>query len=385
MRKIALINRFKVYSELAEGIAEAGAEALPYGTAEELHSLLEHTGCRAVLDINFHPDIWEECVRVGVDYTVWSFDSDISGVLQNIDHHRLRVNDRFFLFNEEDCRRARPYHSQVYYLPFSAGPGLVRTPRRNGFCYDVAFVMNSYDETRRQAQREYQEQLAQSGTTRKKMLQLTHELGETAIQRHLPIFNTNCMEQLWRELTAACGIDPFEGKPEACHRFCRGLGQLLSTLQRETCLRTLGDAGFNVAVFGDDYWQSITPGYANMTFFGSADYRMLPQIYNTAKVNINLTQAQNIESIPQRIFHLLAAGGFVLTNGADTLTRLFVPGRHLQIFSGREQLAEQVQYYLSHERERIKIAERGHEEFLARHQIKDRINAIFEQQPPQML
>ncbi len=375
--KIAVLKRFTVYNELAAGLTEIGAEAMPYDTRDELHSLLVNTNCNNVLDINFHPEIWEECVNAEVNYNVWSFDSAVSGVLRHVDHSRLRLNDRFYLFNSTDCEQARKYHSQVFYLPFSAGPEFCLQPRRKNFRYDVAFVMNSYDDSRQKAEKVYKEQLSTASGDAGKLLILSHELGDMIISRHQQIIDKDRLLSFWQEVTQACGVDPLKGRPQSCRNFLRGLGQLLSASQREICLRELGRTGHEIVVYGDQYWAKIADEYENMTYLGTADYANLPNIYNCARINVNLTQVQNLDSVPQRIFHLLASGGFTLTNGSPALTDLFSPERHLQIFSTWAEMKSMVDYFLKNERERIKIAERGHEEFMSKHQIKDRLATIF--------
>ncbi|MDD3118752.1 MAG: glycosyltransferase, partial [Victivallales bacterium] len=333
--------------------------------------------CHPVLDINFHPEIWEECVRAHCGYTVWSFDSNAVNALDGIDPALLRPEDRLFLFNRRETAMIAPLHAPTRYLPFSAGPDFERTPRRRDFQYDLAFVMSSYHDTRQQAERDFLSQKATANTTERRRLELAHEMSRIIIDLMQHTCNDGDIAGHWDLLARQCGIDPLGRAPAARHRFFRGLGQLISARQRENCLRALGEAGIATAVFGDPFWSRVTADYATLHYYGPADYAALPEIYNAAKINLNLTQVQNLDSVPQRIFHLLAAGGFTLTNGAPALTELFQPGSQLQTFADPNTMVATVRHYLSRDRERIKTAERGHDTFMRHHRMADRLRRIF--------
>ena len=379
MVKLAILSHFKVYEELASGATALGCGVIPYVDAVELRQCFAAgEAVDLVLDINFHPEIWQVAREMDCNYAVWSFDSTVSAAMERIDRRELRKNDAFFLFNRADALQASAWHSQVFYLPFSAGPGFELSPLRHGFRYDVAFVMNSYDATRRQAEEDFrQRQAAATGPVERKLVDLAGQLGELVIERQRQIYDRDLIADLWCDLAGQCGVDPFGRNDMARLRFCRGLGQILSAHQREDCLRALGEAGLAVAVFGDNYWYTVTSDYPSLKFHGVADYASLPVLYNQSKVNINLTQVQNLDSVPQRIFHLLAAGGFVLTNGSPVLSELFQSGRQLVMFASPAEMVERVRYYLEHERARVKLAEHGHDAFMAEHRMAMRLAVIM--------
>lgn len=69
-----------------------------------------------------------------------------------------------------------------------------------------------------------------------------------------------------------------------------------------------------------------------------------------------------IESgIPQRIFDIMSVGGFVLTNEQEEIEELFTPGVDLVTFQSLDEMKDKIGYYLSHERERIRIAMNGYQ------------------------
>jgi spore maturation protein CgeB len=75
--------------------------------------------------------------------------------------------------------------------------------------------------------------------------------------------------------------------------------------------------------------------------------------------------------------HIIAAGGFVMTNYSDVVQLAFKSGFHIETFRTFEELKDKTDYYLKHEEERRKIAHNGYQEFLAKHRMRDKLSTIF--------
>lgn len=82
-------------------------------------------------------------------------------------------------------------------------------------------------------------------------------------------------------------------------------------------------------------------------------------IYRNSKINLNISLHCIESGANQRIFDIMAAGGFVLSNYQQELEELFVPGEEIVLFHNGEELLELVEYYLAHDEEREEIARRG--------------------------
>lgn len=375
---VIIPKRFCVYGELSAALTSLGCRVRDFDDAAGLEAMLGDEVADLVLDINFHEDIQRVCAAAGIAYTVWSFDSAVSEVLKFVPDLKLRDNDRLFLFNRDDAVTAARYHQHVSYLPFSAGEMFVRPPLRRGFKYDLAFVMNSYHGSCLNSAAGFQKQLAACNSElERKILELTNALAESAVDECLDVLDRDSLPEAFDRQIAACGVELFKDRPDSRRRFCRGYAQLLSSRQRIRALRSLGDAGLRIDLFGDSCWREFIGAYDNIHYHGAATYDSLPLLFNTSKINVNLTQVQNLGSVPQRVFHLLAAGAFVLTNSSPVLEELFTSGLHLETFSSYGELAEKARYYLEHERARIKIAERGHDEFMAAHRMESRLRIIL--------
>ena len=83
-------------------------------------------------------------------------------------------------------------------------------------------------------------------------------------------------------------------------------------------------------------------------------------IYAGSKINLNISLKGIEGGTPQRIMDIMGAGGFVMTNYCEETSELFDEDREIVMFRTPEELLEKVDYYLSHDRERERIAKAGH-------------------------
>ena len=121
---------------------------------------------------------------------------------------------------------------------------------------------------------------------------------------------------------------------------------------KEFGLVTYGAVEWGQSEWADDLvscYAGYAPQYENQ----------LPRVYYQTRININLFHVQCVNSTNPRIYDVLAAGGFLLTEYRPALEEEFTPGRHLACFRTIEELRERIQYYREHVEEREEIAREG--------------------------
>ncbi len=101
-------------------------------------------------------------------------------------------------------------------------------------------------------------------------------------------------------------------------------------------------------------------------------------VYRDAKININNTLHCIETGACQRVFEVMAAGGFLISNYQKELEELFVPGKEIVLYHNEEELLELVEYYLTHEEERKEIARNGQRKVLAHHTLHIRFQRVME-------
>ncbi len=86
----------------------------------------------------------------------------------------------------------------------------------------------------------------------------------------------------------------------------------------------------------------------------------LHHVFQTSKINLNISLKGIEGGTPQRIMDILGAGGFALTNYCAETADLFEEDKEIVMFRTPEELLDKVDYYLQHDRERETIARNGH-------------------------
>ena len=94
------------------------------------------------------------------------------------------------------------------------------------------------------------------------------------------------------------------------------------------------------------------------------------------KINLNFT-IRNIRSgLPLRIWDILGAGGFLITNYQPEIEMYFKNGEDLVFFTEKDDLREKVSYYLTHEEERKRIAMNGQRKVRKLHGYQQRFDEM---------
>jgi len=106
-------------------------------------------------------------------------------------------------------------------------------------------------------------------------------------------------------------------------------------------------------------------------------YDMAPYVFKKAKINLNISLRSIKSGMPLRIFDIMGAGGFLLTNYQADFLDYFVPGEDFAFFDSPTDLLDKIEYYLNNEEERAAVARNGYEKLAAHHTYKHRAEEII--------
>ena len=107
-------------------------------------------------------------------------------------------------------------------------------------------------------------------------------------------------------------------------------------------------------------------------------YDTMPYVFKCTDINLNITLRSITRGIPLRIFDIMGAGGFVLTNYQPDLLHFFTPGEDFVYYESPDDLISKIDHYLEHEDERRRIAANGHERITEHHTYDHRIREILD-------
>lgn len=110
---------------------------------------------------------------------------------------------------------------------------------------------------------------------------------------------------------------------------------------------------------------------------GADSNNMMPQIIKCSKINLNMTNRPIKTGLPLRIFDLMGAGGFVISNYQAEIPEHFIPDEDIVLYDSIPDLLNKIAYYLEHDDERLQIAKNGYEKVRAYHSYDVRLAQMF--------
>lgn len=102
-----------------------------------------------------------------------------------------------------------------------------------------------------------------------------------------------------------------------------------------------------------------------------------------AKINLAITSgivkgASQGDFVTTRSYQIPACGGFMLHERNPEILELFTEGQEIACFASAQELAEKIDYFLSHEPERQAIASAGHRRCVPHHSYTARMGALLD-------
>lgn len=101
-------------------------------------------------------------------------------------------------------------------------------------------------------------------------------------------------------------------------------------------------------------------------------------LYNS-KITLNrhIDAAEN-HANNMRLYEATGVGTMLITDYKSDLNKLFIPGKEVETYKTKEELEEKMKYYLSHDKEREKIAKAGQKRTLKDHTYRKRMKELVQ-------
>ena len=151
------------------------------------------------------------------------------------------------------------------------------------------------------------------------------------------------------------------------------LGFKIASIQRRKALIALSKH-FPVTI----YTNSNTADLLHINYRGSVDYwTEMPKVFRASKINLNFTIPNIKSGIPLRMWDIMGAGGFLMTNYQAEIPLYLKEGTDLVCFEDERDLVEKTHYYLAHEEDRKEIAGNGYKRVKEKHSYLQRITEML--------
>ena len=366
MKRI-LMYRWKAYNykdikhtfeKLGYEIKEVWQDLLNYDVDEEfagiLKGMIKAETFEFVFTVNYFPLISNVCQECGILYVCWSCDNPLISM-----YHKSVFNNvnRIFLFdltNVEEFRGMGAEH--IYHLPLAVDCNRIdylfsNASANPSFENEVCFVgslyeKNSYDKleyTFPDYLRGYFEALMEAQRDLQGVNIIDRMLTPEILMELENYYQLEKSEDSLSDLNLIFSVTT--------------LGFKIAEKQRRRILIDLSK-NHDVSI----YTNSNTKDLLRVNYKGSVDYwSKMPLVFRDSKINLNMTIPNIKSGVPLRVYDIMGAGGFCLTNFQAELPMQFENEKHLVWYYNNEDLYEKVDYYLTHDEERKRIAMAGSE------------------------
>lgn len=327
-----------------------------------------------VFSINFFPIVSEVCNIFHIPYACWIVDSPVMELYSNSIRNPW---NRIFLF---DYALYEEFHDEnpngIFYLPLGANyerlDALMETitsEDKEKFSADVSFIGSLYTE------KCPYNRLKETDSYLKGYL-------DGVIEAQLKVYGYNFLEEcitdeILQDFKAAVPFYQFPEKSNKNEKAAMAhlyLGNKVTEQERLRLLKRVSE----------EYRLDLYTG-SDVSLLPEANFRGLaktmtemPKIFHLSKINLNFTSKPIRTGLPLRIWDILGAGGFVLTNFQTEIPEYFEVGRDLETYASEEELIQKIGYYLEHEEERARIAKNGYQKARKQYSLEMRVKQILE-------
>lgn len=331
-----------------------------------------------VFTVNFFPAISYTCNHFKVPYVCWSVDSPVPELFSNALKNEY---NRIFLFDKAQYDFFAPVNpSCIHYLPLATNvkrwEQVILSMTEEDYRHygsDVSFVGSLYTEKCKY------DTLVSS----RKLSDYTRGFVDGLIESQLHVYGYNFImdnltDRIVSEIASADpqfyhGTDTFMDTDRylVAHQY---IGMKLAAVERQRTLAALAEH-FSVNLYTRSD-ASTLPKVHNRG--GASTLTEMPKVFQASKINLNMTMRPIETGLSLRVWDVLGCGGFLLTNYQAELPSYFEIGKDLDAYESLPELLEKVQYYLTHEEERIEIAIHGYEKTARLHSYENRLAEMMQ-------
>lgn len=340
---------------------------------KKLSEVILAEGYEFIFSINFFPIVSKLCNVLKIPYVCWLVDSP---VFQMYSESVKNEYNRIFIFDRALYQQFYPKNPKgIFYLPLATNTEHwdnvcreMTAAERGRYTSEISFIGSLYTE-----KCPYNEI--------KMIPEYLQGYLEGIMASQLKIYGYNFLaevltpeiiEQFKETVSWETAPEDYE-IDDSMFIADEYLGVKVSEMERIQVLNMLAEH-FPVHF----YTQSDTSMLQNVINCGSAESRFeMPKIFHCSKINLNPTAKSIKTGISQRIWDIMGAGGFLISNYQTELPEYFELGTEVETYGSLEELEDKCRYYLEHEDVRKKIARRGYEKVKRYHTYEIRIQEML--------
>lgn len=329
-----------------------------------------------VFSLNYYPILSKNCNRHNIKYISLVYDSPLIALYT---YTVIFPCNYIFLFDSAMYLEFKKEHiDTVYYMPLPVNAARynrmqlsdIGEEAREYLSGEVSFVGALYNESHNLYDRKAAE-----------MPEYTRGYLEGIMAAQRNVYGYYFVQELLKpEIVESWNkVSPYEPAADSvatreyvyAHYF---LARKITELERAELLKSVSER-FALSLFT----HKEPADMPHALFKGAIDYYdVMPYVFKGSKINLNITLRSIRSGIPLRAMDIMGAGGFLLTNYQEDFLRHFEPGRDFVYFTDKSDMLAKIDYYLSHDKERVEIAANGNRKVKEFHNYPRAVKEMME-------
>lgn len=329
----------------------------------------------ALVSYNYIPIIAVACNVCNIPYYSWIFDSPHLTMFSNSIHYPTNHVGAFDRQLVEDF--ASRGVSTVYHVPLACDPVDMRKRIRRGSnrianrsittSGDVSFVGSLYTDARRL---NYYDKFKSEGSKQGSEISRIWSDIDTMIDKQCFNYEEDFLtenekidyaylKQLVIDEGLSLGPDYFATPQDIVVSSL--LERKVTVVERQQLMSAVAAHcvnryRFNLFTTSDTSWDKNLDAVNR----GPVEYDSeMPSVFANSRINLHVTLRSIHTGIPLRVMDILSCGGFLLCDPQTEVLENFVDGEDIAVYHSVEECMDKIDYYLSHEDVRAKIAAKG--------------------------
>ncbi len=325
-----------------------------------------------VFSYNFYPLVSEGCKRCGLNYISIVYDAPHVSLYS---YTIVYPCNYVFLFDQTQYQELSAMGiTTVHYLPLAANAGriemlLSRPHNVKRYQSDISFVGSLYNEDHNLFDR-----LSGLSDYAKGYLEAIMEAQLKVYGYYFieEVLTKRILDEMKASMPYHAGFTGIQTDEYIYGNYF--IGRKLTEMDRIRTLTSVASRHpLRLYTLNRSYQ---APGIENM---GTVDYDMeMPYVFHYSKINLNITLKSIKSGIPLRAIDIMAAGGFLLTNFQADFLEHFIPDEDFVYYEDLDDLNQKIQYYLTHDEKRERIAKNGQEKIRQFHSFESHFKQILD-------
>lgn len=375
-RQIKLIGIPCALTQLGHNVKippyEVNLEGASKRDQEIVEELLEEGHYDLVVTYDFSPSVSNACQEWNVSYYAWVYDSPLMSL-----YNKAALNEVNYIsvFDRKQYERLGTLGlKHLYYLPLAPEVdnfGAVHIGKRDERKYtsDVTFVGRLYNK------RGFEELFDGEGEVYRQEAEGIINGLDCVWNADATIFD-KASDELIAYMASKQPEETWSTWNIDKRYYCESmkLVRKCNEVERVRILQYVQNK-FSVVLYADEAAKEVLKDVTVKPWLNYS--RDMPKVFYLSRINLNITSRSIESGIPQRVWDILAVGGFCLTNYQPELEEYFEIGRDLEVFHDLKELEEKIRYYLSHEEQRVRIAINGYQKVRQNHSLTMRLKEIL--------